>query len=526
MVPAQTVKTWLKEGKEFALLDVREEGQFGEGHLLHAVSLPYSRLELGVAALIPRAGTTIIVMDDGEGVAEMAVGRLVAMGYRDVSALDGDLAACEAVGFTLFKGEGVLSKTLGELAEEVGELPSVTPAEMNSLIDEGDDYILLDGRTPREFKKMSIPTGQSCPNAELGYRLPLFVSNPETKVIINCAGRTRSLVGAQSLRNLGFENPIFALENGTQGWTLAGLDLDHDCPPGSLPEVTGEHYEAAKARAADFIQENDIPTVDALTLAAWIGEDSRTLYLLDVRTDEEYAAGHLSGAVHAPGGQLVQGTDNWVAVQGARIVLCDDGDIRAANSAYWLRAMGHDAYVLLDDVSDSKLDLPAPRQSIRALPETLIELSAADLAQMKPGPVLIDLRASAAYRQAHIEGAVWSIRPKLGSLGLTADTEVAIIAPNEGLAELAAMDLRDAGVGNIRFLAGTPDEWRAGGLEVLATPNEPTDANRIDFLFFVHDRHLGNPEASRGYLNWELGLIGQLKDWERDLFPILDRHEN
>ena len=99
-----------------------------------------------------------------------------------------------------------------------------------------------------------------------------------------------------------------------------------------------------------------------------------------------------------------------------------------------------------------------------------------------------------------------------------------MIASEKGLAELAAMDLRDAGVTSIRLLAGGPDDWAASGHTIVATPNLPTDADRLDFLFFVHDRHLGNAQASRDYLNWELGLIGQLKDWELGLFPTFAEH--
>lgn len=531
-ISARDVKAWLTGTGEFALLDVREDGQFGEGHLLHAVSLPYSVLERDVARLVPRAGVPVFLVDDADGTAEKAAGRLEAMGYGDVRVLDGGLARAEAEGFTIFKGVNVPSKTLGELAEEIGHTPSIDAGEMKRMLDDGDDFILLDGRTPKEFETMSIPGGRSCPNAELAYRLPLLVSNPATKVVVNCAGRTRSLIGAQSLRNFGVENPVYALKNGTQGWRLAGFDLDHGRTAAPLPDVTGAALDDAKARARAFMRENAIPGVDAATLAEWAGDETRTLYVFDVRTGPEYAARHLAGAVHAPGGQLVQQTDRSLGVRGARIVLCDDGGMRAANTAYWLRGMGHDAYVLDGDVSDPALG-PAFNPALRAADpkphaDTLDEITAADLAAAmtsRSPPAVVDLRASADYRDAHIKGAAWSIRPRLASLDLGAEDDVVLCASDKAVAELAAMDLRDAGVSRIRFLTdGRVDDWRAAGLDIVATPATPADAERIDFLFFVHDRHLGNPEASRAYLNWELGLIGQLKDWELALFPIHDGH--
>ena len=105
-----------------------------------------------------------------------------------------------------------------------------------------------------------------------------------------------------------------------------------------------------------------------------------------------------------------------------------------------------------------------------------------------------------------------------------AGVEVVLITPNKPLAELAAMDLRDAGATSIRVLTSGPDAWDEAGLSVVATPDLPSDAERLDFLFFVHDRHTGNAQASRDYLNWELGLIGQLKDWELNLFPTFAEH--
>lgn len=517
------IKKWLLDDREFALLDVREDGFFGEGHLLHAISLPYSRLELDIGALVPRAETPVFVADHGEGVAAKAAARLADMGYTDVAILEDDLASCEAQGFTIFKGVNVPSKTLGEIAEEVGHTPFIEAEEYKRMLDDGEDFILLDGRSPREFNNFSIPGGRSCPNAELPYRLPLLVSSPKTKVVVNCAGRTRSLVGAQTLRNFGFENEIVALKNGTQGWRLAGFDLDHGRTVEPLPAVEGSAMEASKALAASFMKDNGIPTVNAATVATWAQDTSRTLYVFDVRTKEEFDAKHIEGSLYAAGGQLVQGTDKWVGTRGARIVLVDDGNVRAANSAYWLRAMGHEAYVLEDDASDPTLNLSIPTPALKSAAGKLPEIPAADVAS-DGGVQIVDLRASAAYRAAHIEGAQWSIRPKLSSLKLDPGAAVVLVASESGVADIAATDLREMGVGDIRILKDDPEAWRAAGMKVVSTPDEPADSERIDFLFFVHDRHTGNPEASKAYLNWELGLIGQLNDWEKSLFPILDGH--
>ncbi len=77
-----------------------------------------------------------------------------------------------------------------------------------------------------------------------------------------------------------------------------------------------------------------------------IRDKSRTLYRFDVRSPEEYAAGHSAGFISAPGGQLVQANDEWIGVRGARLVLFDDDGVRARMTASWLVQMGWDALVL------------------------------------------------------------------------------------------------------------------------------------------------------------------------------------
>ena len=77
---------------------------------------------------------------------------------------------------------------------------------------------------------------------------------------------------------------------------------------------------------------------------------------------------------------------------------------------------------------------------------------------------------------------------------------------------------------DVRLLDGGHEAWRAAGLPVVATPDDPADADCIDFLFFTHGRHEGNAEAARQYLAWEIGLIAQLDAQERGVFRIRNSH--
>lgn len=518
--PAE-VKRLLTGSGEIAFLDIREHGQYGEGHPFLAVPVPYSRLELAVRSLLPRRDVTIVLLDDGDGVTVRASGRLSALGYTDIKAVEGGAPGWRAAGFSLFRGVNVPSKTLGELVEEHFHTPRMTAAELAARKTRGEPLVQLDGRPVPEYRRMTIPGSRCCPNAELGHRLPLLVPDDTTPVIVNCAGRTRSIIGAQSLINIGVRNPVYALENGTQGWMLAGLDLEHGADR-LFPAVLGQDALAVSLTRARGLRERfNIPVVDEATLDAWAADKGRTLYCFDVRTDEEFGASHHPRALHAPGGQLVQATDQWVAVRGARIVLLDDTGLRAASTAVWLRAMGHDACVL---------DPHAGRKSWRAATglqdadrfDLLPECSPAELVALKDtGTVqVVDLNPSVSFRRRHLNGSRWSIRPRLAALAPDPSVPVVVVCDTPAVAGLAAVDLRELGCSDIRRLSGSLSDWEDAGLEISSSPGDPADGDAIDYLFFVHDRHDGNLQAARDYLSWEQGLLAQLDPDERAIFRL------
>jgi len=517
-IDPSTLRTWLHDGGEIALLDVREAGQFGESHLLLATPVPYSQLEVETARLVPRKSARIVVCDDGElGVAQLAGRRLAACGYSDISVLAGGTRAWKAAGFTLFAGVNVPSKLFGELVEHAYHTPRVTAQQLVAMQKEGEDLVIVDGRPFAEYSKMSIPGALCCPNGELPYRILDIVKNPATKIIVNCAGRTRSILGAQTLINFGIPNPVYALENGTQGWFLADLELEHgrarrypdSIDTGRLPQLQA----AARALASRF----SVETVSARQVAAWLGDPQRTTYLCDVRTAEEFAAGSLPGAIHAPGGQLIQATDQWIGVRNARIVLFDSDGVRAPSVASWLKQLGCDACVL-DPGAGSGLTAPP---SIAVHLPRLEAISAAVLAarDTSPRPKLLDLRASMRFRAAHIPGSRWSIRSRLAEDAAGPQMLVLVVDDPE-TASMAAIDLAEAGHTDIRMLDGGFDAWTSAGLPAEASPATPADDECIDYLFFVHDRHHGNRAAARQYLAWEMNLMSQLDAQERSVFRV------
>lgn len=341
-ISAQAVRRALLLRQEIALLDVRHEAQFATGHPLFAANLDLDRIDLEAETRLPRKDVAIVLYDDGEGSIDAAHRKLVALGFTNIAALEDGLSGWRAAGYELFEDVNSYSKAFGELVEANRHTPSLTAEEVNALIEKGADIVILDARRPSEYATMSIPGSSSVPGAELVLRATTAAPNPATTIIVNCAGRTRSIIGTQSLINAGTPNRVVALRNGTIGWTLAGQALEH----GADRHVAAEASPDAKARAAAVAYRAGVRHIspeDAETLAA---AKDRTLYRFDVRTAEEYAAGHITGFRHYPGGQLVQETDMAAPVRGARILLADDLGVRADITASWLAQMGWEVYVL------------------------------------------------------------------------------------------------------------------------------------------------------------------------------------
>jgi rhodanese-related sulfurtransferase len=510
-VNVATVRRWLADGGEIALIDVREEGQHGAGHPLLAVNFPYSRLEIDIGRLVPRPSCRVVLVDDGDGVAERAVRRLAGLGYAALHVLEGGVPAWAAGGHPLFPSSNVPSKAFAEIIEHELGTPAITAAELDRRRRAGETIVVLDSRPAEEYARFHVPGAITCPGAELPLRFGDLVPDPETTVVVSCAGRTRGIIGAQALITAGVPNRVMSLQGGTQGWRLAGLELERGATT-SLRPLSRPTAATARERAEAVARRYGIRTIDHPRLAAWQAEAAeRTTYLLDVRNPDEFAAGHLPGSVAAPGGQLVQAIDRWVGIRGARLVLVDDRRIRAVITAYWLTQMGWDVAVL---------DAPFDRQALQTGPEArqpalpdVLEITVPEAAHwLDSGAASIVVGPSAEYRKAHPEGAVWAIRPRLNRLpeSVLQPTRIVVFADDPAVGALAAAELAEIAKRPVALVRDGVAGWRAAGRPFEASPDQPPDAERIDYVFWNHDRHDGNQEAMRAYLRWETELPGEI----------------
>ncbi len=518
----QDIRQALLAHEELALIDVREEDPFAQEHPLFTANIPLSKLELEIFARVPRRDTRITVYDDGEGLANQAAERLVALGYSDVALLEGGLAGWRAAGGELFRDVNVPSKAFGELVESVRHTPSLAAEQVQALLDDKADVVVLDARRFDEYQTMSIPGGISVPGAELVLRVAELAPSPATQVIVNCAGRTRSIIGTQSLVNAGIPNPVAALRNGTIGWTLAGQTLAHG-QERRFAEVSDDTRANAAQRARNVADRAGVLRLEREALAVWQADTQRTTYLFDVRTPEEYAHGHLPASRSVPGGQLVQETDHVASVQGARIVLVDDDGVRANMSASWLAQMGWQVAVL-DGVSAQEFsetgDWQAPQAPLPAVTEIGVEQL--DDWLQTPGTVVLDFTTSANYVKRHIPGAHWAIRAQLPQVleQLPVAERYVLTCGSSLLARFAAVDLQALTQTPVYVLDGGTAQWIAAG-KPLESGEKHLAVARTDRYRRPYEGTDNPREAMQGYLDWEFGLIAQLEQDGTHGFNVL-----
>ncbi len=506
----------LRDGREIAVLDVRETGVYTYRHLLFAVSAPLWRLEMWIDRLVPRRGTRVVLVDGDGSLAPQAARKLARLGWTDVSLLAGGTDAWVRAGLEVFEGTNVPSKAFGEVIEIGKHTPWIDADELHARVAAGENLVVVDSRTPEEYQQFTLPYSHSLPGGELVYRIQEIAPDPDTLVVVNCAGRTRSIVGAQTLIDAGIPNKVVSLKDGTMAWLLTGRELARGRAP-VMPEPSEAGLAKARDRAAGVAARAGVRRVDAAGLAALQAEQSsRSLYCFDVRTREEYEAGHLEGWRWAPGGQLVQATDEYLATRHARVVLCDWDGVRALTTGAWLAQLGgHEVFVHTPPENPVLVTGPEP---VRVLPTTgrarPISPTQAKAMLEDGRAAVFDVDRRAAYERRQIAGAKFSVPDRLASFlpGLPAGQAVLLTSPDGLVARLVAAQLGEITDREVFAITGGTAAWAAAGLPCASGAAGVLTG---DDDHWVSPYALPDPAARdagfRAYLKWEVDLVEQLE---------------
>jgi rhodanese-related sulfurtransferase len=255
--------------------------------------------------------------------------------------------------------------------------------------------------------------------------------------------------------------------------------------------------------------------------------ESENVYLIDVRTSDEYARGHIPGFQWFPGGQAVQRADDLVAVRNGHVVFACDGHVRATVAASWYRQMGFPNVYVVDGgatawtASGQALATTATSVGPRGYDEgiggarpagyddarkqvEMITAATLDERRTSPSPpVVIFVDTSKDFSAGHVPGARWVPR---GWLELTIaevappkDAPIVVTCENGLNSVLAGAALKSLGYQRVAVLDEGMQGWRRAGLPVerglsgvMSPPN--------DVLTMGTDRTWA--EAIQ-YLRWE-----------------------
>jgi rhodanese-related sulfurtransferase len=525
-IDAATLAQVLDAGATLALIDVREHGEYNLAHIPGASSVPRRQLEARMGRLVPFRGVDVVVCDDTGRRASLAARTLERMGYARVAVLEGGVNRWASQDRPTEWGMNVPSKDFGEKVEVQHHVPTIDADELARRQQRGDELLVLDTRTPEEYRRFCIPGGRSAPGGELALRIhDLVRERPNATVVVNCAGRTRSIIGARVLQRMQLAD-VVSLRNGTSGWLLAGLELERGADRVELPAPSAEGRAAAEAYAARVAAEDGVRmlAVDELQkLMARAG--SETVYLVDVRTRDEYTAGHIPGFWWMPGGQAVQRADDTVAVRNGTVVFCCDGTVRASITASWYRQMGFPGVYAVSGGTSAwtAADLPlaagadepveplVAEARARVRPVSPAELASA-LASARP-PAVLYVDPSDRFAAGHVPGARWLPRGwlELRVAEVAADTAAPVVVTDEDGhdAVLGAATLLDLGYRDVAALAGGTEAWRKEGrpLEhgltgVLRPPDDVVpagpDRSFADMINYLRwEERLGHKYAPR-----------------------------
>ncbi|HET6741301.1 MAG TPA: rhodanese-like domain-containing protein [Kribbella sp.] len=520
----EQIERWREAAEPHALLDVRERGEYALGQIPGACPLPRGLLEILLPRLVPWHDVPIVLYSGGELRSRLAAKTCLDLGYRSVFVLESGIDGWAAApGRSPAYGVNVLGKTFGERLSVEGEVEQLDPDQVAPLIDSGS-ALVIDARTGPEYAKGHLPGAFNIPSGELVQTLleAGIDQQPDRPVIVHCAGRTRSIVGAYLLRQAGFEN-VRALRNGTMAWRMSGRELDFSTHQFG---GTGRDHRAT-AFARRFA---GLPTIGPLS-AADLDAQSGPMYVIDVRQPDEYADGHVPGALNCPVGQLANAVDEQLAVRDALLVCYSDDETRAQLGAGLLARIGYRRVAWLAHGLNGHRATGRPIESGPAkayldkldFGQDAATVGVAELAgrlDTNDPPTILDVRRSSEFALSHIPGSVWIPRGDLERrIGTVAECyDPLVVVSDRGLrSALAVRTLTELGYYDIAQLQGGLVAWAAAGGATV----EGLDGADVSLREAKEDAELVAPrpallERNRDdmvrYLDWEERLGLELAD--------------
>ncbi|MEO3795374.1 rhodanese-like domain-containing protein [Nonomuraea sp. B10E15] len=523
------IKRWRDAGKAHALLDVRERGEYALGQIPGSCPLPRGLIEICLRRLVPWKNVPLVLYSNDDHRSRLAAQTCRELGHDDVRVLEGGLNRWSKEGNAPVYGVNVIGKTFGERLSITDQVQQLDPDGIAALADRTETFV-FDARTAGEYAKGHIPGAFHVPGGELVptlCRAGIEGLGKEHPIVVHCAGRTRSIVGAYLLKQAGFSN-VYALRNGTMAWVMSGRELSVEARPWTAPAADEDGQERAAAFAEDFVHGTRAFPLQVSEAMELIERDD-VCYMIDVRLVDEYVAGHVPDALSCPAGQLANAVDEHIGVRDALLVCYSNDETRARIGAGLLSRIGYRRVAWLTGgirewsrgggavVAGSPQayldDLSLPGPDIRTIAADRLQ---ADLTA--GSRVLVDVRRSSEYALSHIPGSVWVPRGDLErriETYASPGTSLAVASDRELRSTLAARTLLSMGYEDVVVLGGGINRWIASGHPV----EEGLDGADVSLAEAKEDAELvarrpkmleRNREDMVRYLDWEERLGEEL----------------
>ncbi len=121
-----------------------------------------------------------------------------------------------------------MAKRLEDFLQEARQdIPEVAVEEVEERRQRGDDFILLDVREKDEIRTGYIDGALSIPRGFLEPQISGMIPETDQEIVVYCAGGVRSLLAAQVMRQMGYEN-VSSLAGGITRWKDVGYPIVRD----------------------------------------------------------------------------------------------------------------------------------------------------------------------------------------------------------------------------------------------------------------------------------------------------------
>ena len=319
--------------KNISFLDIRERKEYVQGFAFGSVNCPFSKFKFLIKELVPDTNTKIILIGVKNINQKKQIQKILKkLKYHKSFIIKGDYKIWKKYKFPFWAGEYTFSKAFGEWIEITSNIKNLYAKELYKIHKKNHNYLQIDARPKKEFEKFSLPQSVQCSGGEL----PCYINNTEKlrkNYIVHCAGRTRSIIAYQTLKDFNFKNKKYVLNGGTQNWVLNGFDRKFNNQ--SKIKSTKINYKDDLKLANSIAKKFKIPSTQIMN-------KQTNFYYFQINSEIKNFK-KIPGWKQVNATTLIQSTDKFISSTNTRVLIFSNIPSSAVFAVIWLRRMGYQA---------------------------------------------------------------------------------------------------------------------------------------------------------------------------------------